>query len=114
MPPHRTPSTRSTSSQIVSSLRHRISNASLFLHKEESRAAKISVVVIVLVFACWLPFHAASLLHTPLFQVSYAAPHSLPCTPLPRPCSLPPPFPAPTNTSLLPCRCGYRGLPGAS
>lgn len=67
--PSRTPSTRSTSSQIVSSLRHRISNASLFLHKEESRAAKISVVVIVLVFVCWLPFHAAALLHTPLFQV---------------------------------------------
>ncbi|KAG0721463.1 Alpha-1B adrenergic receptor [Chionoecetes opilio] len=67
--PSRTPSTRSTSSQIVSSLRHRISNASLFLHKEESRAAKISVVVIVLVFVCWLPFHAAALLHTPLLQV---------------------------------------------
>ncbi|XP_045121072.1 adenosine receptor A2a-like isoform X1 [Portunus trituberculatus] len=67
--PSRTPSTRSTSSQIVSSLRHRISNASLFLHKEESRAAKISVVVIVLVFVCWLPFHAAALLHTSLLQV---------------------------------------------
>ncbi|KAG7178290.1 Adenosine receptor A2a-like, partial [Homarus americanus] len=45
--PSRTPSTRSTSSQIVTTLRYRISNASLFLHKEESRAAKISVVVIV-------------------------------------------------------------------
>lgn len=70
----------------MSSLRHRISNASLFLHKEESRAAKISVVVIVLVFVCWLPFHVAALLHTPLFQVSYTARHSLSCT---HPCHLP-------------------------
>ncbi|XP_069170931.1 probable G-protein coupled receptor No18 isoform X1 [Procambarus clarkii] len=67
--PSRTPSTRSTSSQIVTNLRYRISNASLFLHKEESRAAKISVVVIVLFFACWLPYYAAALLHTTLFQV---------------------------------------------
>ncbi|XP_053652915.1 probable G-protein coupled receptor No18 isoform X2 [Cherax quadricarinatus] len=67
--PSRTPSTRSTSSQIVTNLRHRISNASLFLHKEESRAAKISVVVIVLFFACWLPYYAAALLHTALLQV---------------------------------------------
>lgn len=67
--PSRTPSTRSTSSQIVTNLRHRISNASLFLHKEESRAAKISVVVIVLFFVCWLPYYAATLLHTSLLQV---------------------------------------------
>ncbi|KAK7068374.1 hypothetical protein SK128_024191 [Halocaridina rubra] len=67
--PSRTPSTRSTSSQIVSTLRHRISNASLFLHKEESRAAKISVVVIVLFFVCWLPYYAADFLHTSLVQV---------------------------------------------
>lgn len=57
----------------MSSLRHRISNASLFLHKEESRAAKISVMVVVLVFVCWLPFHAAALLHTPLLQVGHIA-----------------------------------------
>ncbi|XP_042226652.1 probable G-protein coupled receptor No18 isoform X2 [Homarus americanus] len=67
--PSRTPSTRSTSSQIVTTLRYRISNASLFLHKEESRAAKISVVVIVLFFICWLPYYSATLLHTSLLQV---------------------------------------------
>ncbi|XP_066972292.1 5-hydroxytryptamine receptor 5B-like isoform X1 [Macrobrachium rosenbergii] len=67
--PSRTPSTRSTSSQIVTNLRHRISNASLFLHKEESRAAKISVVVIVLFFICWLPYYAVALFHTPLIKV---------------------------------------------
>ncbi|XP_064097375.1 5-hydroxytryptamine receptor 5B-like isoform X2 [Macrobrachium nipponense] len=67
--PSRTPSTRSTSSQIVTNLRHRISNASLFLHKEESRAAKISVVVIVLFFVCWLPYYAVALFHTPLIEV---------------------------------------------
>ncbi|XP_047475453.1 beta-3 adrenergic receptor-like isoform X1 [Penaeus chinensis] len=66
--PSRTPSTRSTSSQIVTTLRHRISNASLFLHKEESRAAKISVVVIVLFFVCWMPYYASAILHTPLVQ----------------------------------------------
>ena len=56
--PSRTPSLRSTSSQIVHNLRYRISNASIFLYREEARAARVSVLVLVLVVFCWLPYHA--------------------------------------------------------
>jgi len=62
-PPSRTPSLRSTSSQIVHNLRYRISNASLFLYREESRAARVSVFVLVLVVFCWLPYHVVLVLH---------------------------------------------------
>ena len=55
--PSRTPSLRSTSSQIVHNLRYRISNASLFLYREEARAARVSVFVLVLVVCCWMPYH---------------------------------------------------------
>lgn len=55
--PSRTPSLRSTSSQIVHNLRYRISNASLFLYREEARAARVSVLVLVLVVCCWMPYH---------------------------------------------------------
>ena len=57
-PPSRTPSLRSTSSQIVHNLRHRISNASVYLYREEARAARVSVLVLVLVVFCWSPYHA--------------------------------------------------------
>ena len=62
--PSRTPSLRSTSSQIVNNLRYRISNASVFLYREESRAARVSVFVLVLVIFCWLPYHVLLLLNT--------------------------------------------------
>lgn len=61
--PSRTPSLRSTSSQIVHNLRYRISNASLFLYREESRAARVSVFVLVLVVCCWMPYHVLLALH---------------------------------------------------
>lgn len=60
----RTPSLRSTSSQIVHNLRYRISNASLFLYREEARAARVSVLVLVLVVCCWMPYHVILALHT--------------------------------------------------
>lgn len=59
----RSPSLRSTSSQIVHNLRYRISNASLFLYREEARAARVSVLVLVLVVACWMPYHVLLALH---------------------------------------------------
>lgn len=59
----RSPSIRSTSSQIVHNLRYRISNASLFLYREEARAARVSVLVLVLVVACWMPYHVLLALH---------------------------------------------------
>ncbi|CAL4072513.1 unnamed protein product, partial [Meganyctiphanes norvegica] len=67
--PSRSSSTRSTSSQLVSNIRHRLSNASLFLYKEESRAAKISVAVVVLFFFSWSPYYLKELLESDLIQI---------------------------------------------
>ncbi|VVC39720.1 Hypothetical protein CINCED_3A008824 [Cinara cedri] len=59
-PPYHQTSTRaslkSTSSSIVNHLRYRISNASMFRYREETRAAKISALVIVTAAACWTPY----------------------------------------------------------
>ncbi|XP_076625199.1 uncharacterized protein LOC143343820 [Colletes latitarsis] len=52
---HRVSSIRSTSSYI-SSLKDRISNGSIFRHREEARAAKISALVIVMGLICWSPY----------------------------------------------------------
>jgi predicted membrane protein len=46
------PSVRST----MSSLKYRISNASMFRHREETRAARVSALVIVMALVCWLPY----------------------------------------------------------
>ncbi len=59
-------SLKSTSSSIVNSLRHRISNASMFRYREETRAARISVLVIVMALFCWLPFTLLLLVRSPL------------------------------------------------
>ncbi|XP_050428111.1 beta-3 adrenergic receptor isoform X2 [Adelges cooleyi] len=68
-PPFQHSSTRaslkSTSSSIVNHLRYRISNASMFRYREESRAAKISVLVIVTAAACWTPYAAYKLSQWP-------------------------------------------------
>lgn len=61
-------SLKSTSSSIVNSLRHRISNASMFRYREETRAARISALVIVMALFCWLPFTFMLLVHSPLFS----------------------------------------------
>ncbi|XP_031832902.1 uncharacterized protein LOC116427090 [Nomia melanderi] len=52
---HRVSSVRSTSSYI-SSLKDRISNGSIFRHREETRAARISALVIVMGLICWSPY----------------------------------------------------------
>ncbi|CAL7950274.1 unnamed protein product [Xylocopa violacea] len=52
---HRVPSVRSTSSYI-NSLKDRISNGSIFRHREETRAARISALVIVMGLICWSPY----------------------------------------------------------
>ncbi|CAK9796499.1 Adenosine receptor A1 [Anthophora plagiata] len=52
---HRVSSVRSTSSYI-NSLKDRISNGSIFRHREEARAARISALVIVMGLICWLPY----------------------------------------------------------
>lgn len=51
----RVASVRSTSSYI-NSLKDRISNGSIFRHREEARAARISAVVIVMGLICWSPY----------------------------------------------------------
>ncbi|XP_037092207.1 alpha-1B adrenergic receptor-like [Pollicipes pollicipes] len=52
---------RNSSSLIVNNLKHKISNASLFMYREEGRTAKVSLVVVVMFFACWLPFFLCQL-----------------------------------------------------
>lgn len=52
---HRVSSVRSTSSYI-NSLKDRISNGSIFRHREETRAARISALVIVMGLICWSPY----------------------------------------------------------
>ncbi|XP_075219013.1 5-hydroxytryptamine receptor 1B-like [Lycorma delicatula] len=63
-------SLRSTSSFIVNSLRYRISNASLFRYREETRAARISALVVVMALVCWLPFSLVLLLDSPMLNLS--------------------------------------------
>lgn len=55
IPLHRVSSIRSTSSYI-NSLKYRISNGSLFKYREETRAARISALVIVMGLICWTPY----------------------------------------------------------
>ncbi|XP_054281018.1 probable G-protein coupled receptor No18 [Macrosteles quadrilineatus] len=68
-------SLRSTSSFIMNSLRCRISNASMFKYREETRAARISALVIVMGLVCWSPFSLVVLFTSPL--VGIHVPHSV-------------------------------------
>ncbi|KAF4518890.1 hypothetical protein B566_EDAN015282 [Ephemera danica] len=54
--------------RIVSSLKHRISNASLFKYREEARAARISFLVIFMSVICWSPYCVSLVLRT-LFRI---------------------------------------------
>ena len=54
-PLHRVSSVKSTSSYI-NSLKYRISNGSVFKYREETRAARISALVIVMGLICWTPY----------------------------------------------------------
>ncbi|PSN37165.1 hypothetical protein C0J52_20658 [Blattella germanica] len=67
----RTPSMRSTNSSLVSSLKYRISNASMFRYREETRAARISALVIVMALVCWLPYVAVLMLRPSLYLPGY-------------------------------------------
>lgn len=58
---NRVSSVRSTSSYI-NSLKHRISNGSLFKYREETRAARISALVIVMGLICWSPYVLLSMM----------------------------------------------------
>lgn len=61
-PPSQSPSTKAIS--YMSSLRHRLSNASsIFKYREESRAARISILVIIIYLISYFPYGILSLLH---------------------------------------------------
>ena len=71
---HRVSSIRSTSSYI-NSLKHRISNGSLFKYREETRAARISALVIVMGFICWTPYVTVLVLKNINFLTGINLPH---------------------------------------
>ncbi|XP_044740121.1 muscarinic acetylcholine receptor M4 [Chrysoperla carnea] len=70
-PKQRAGSLKSTHS-FMNTLKCRISNASLFRYREETRAAKISVIVIVMVLICYIPYGIALILHITNLQTSSA------------------------------------------
>ncbi|KAJ8916648.1 hypothetical protein NQ315_000293 [Exocentrus adspersus] len=41
---------------FINNLKHKISNASVFRYREETRAAKISILVILMVLVCYIPY----------------------------------------------------------
>ncbi|KAJ1524495.1 hypothetical protein ONE63_010990 [Megalurothrips usitatus] len=68
---------RSASAWLVSSLRCRISNASLFRYREEGRAARVSAIVVVMALGCWAPYVAVLVLHAALPRHAAAEPRHL-------------------------------------
>ncbi|ENN71847.1 hypothetical protein YQE_11465, partial [Dendroctonus ponderosae] len=48
--------TNSDRNNFIVNLKHKISNASVFRYREETRAAKISVLVILMVLVCYVPY----------------------------------------------------------
>ncbi|XP_003700299.2 uncharacterized protein LOC143263895 [Megachile rotundata] len=70
----RVASVRSTSSYI-NSLKDRISNGSIFRHREEARAARISAVVIVMGLICWSPYVILLLMKNLPRSVGQHVPH---------------------------------------
>ena len=43
----------------LGSLRHRISNASQFIHREEGRTAKVYILSLAMLLLCWSPFYTS-------------------------------------------------------
>lgn len=55
-----------SNASFINSLRTKISNASLFKYREETRAAKISILVIFMVLVCYVPYGLALVMNTNL------------------------------------------------
>lgn len=70
----RAASVRSTSSYI-NCIKHRISNGSLFKYREETRAARISALVIVMGLICWSPYVLLSIVKNLPQYADYEFPH---------------------------------------
>ncbi|KAG5345063.1 GP101 protein, partial [Acromyrmex charruanus] len=71
---HRVASVRSTNSYI-NSLKYRISNGSLFRYREETRAARISALVIVMGLICWSPYVLLNMIKNLPQYSDYVFPH---------------------------------------
>lgn len=65
----RSPSDRSTSS-FINTLKHKISNASIFRYREETRAAKISILVIFMVLVCYVPYGLTLIFSSEMVRIS--------------------------------------------
>ncbi|EFA05686.1 alpha-1D adrenergic receptor [Tribolium castaneum] len=63
-------SSERASNNFITSLKHKISNASVFKYREETRAAKISVLVIFLVLFCYVPYGVTLVLNSGLVSVA--------------------------------------------
>ncbi|KAK5638122.1 hypothetical protein RI129_012417 [Pyrocoelia pectoralis] len=63
---------RSCSERVgfISHLKHRLSNASVFRYREETRAAKISILVIFMVLACYVPYGLAVVLNSYIINMT--------------------------------------------
>ncbi|XP_029166072.1 uncharacterized protein LOC114936892 [Nylanderia fulva] len=71
---HRVSSVRS-SSGYINCFKHRISNGSLFKYREETRAARISALVIVMGLICWSPYVLLSVMKNLPQYSDYEVPH---------------------------------------
>ncbi|KAF5285110.1 hypothetical protein FQA39_LY16799 [Lamprigera yunnana] len=54
---------------FITNLKYRISNASVFRYREETRAARISCLVILMVLACYVPYGVAVVLNSNLVNL---------------------------------------------
>ncbi|XP_050292986.1 uncharacterized protein LOC126733638 isoform X2 [Anthonomus grandis grandis] len=62
--------TSSDRNNFIVNLKHKISNASVFRYREETRAAKISVLVIFMVLVCYVPYGLTLVLTSGCIRVS--------------------------------------------
>ncbi|KAF7280569.1 uncharacterized protein LOC143193470 [Rhynchophorus ferrugineus] len=62
--------TISDRNNFITNLKHKISNASMFRNREETRAAKISVLVIFMVLICYIPYGLTLVLTSGCIQVN--------------------------------------------
>lgn len=62
--------TISDRNNFIVNLKHKISNASVFRYREETRAAKISVLVIFMVLVCYVPYGLTLVLTSGCIRIS--------------------------------------------
>lgn len=63
---------RSCSERVgfITNLKYRLSNSSVFRYREETRAAKISILVIFMVLACYVPYGLAVVLNSYIINMT--------------------------------------------